>query len=382
MKWFTRGRANAYKQAAIEYPRRLSEGRKAYLYTKPFGSDPWADDFIGKFHDFAHLVELLRLPPGAAVLDVGCGPGWLSEYFARLGYRVTGLDISPDMIAIARERTATPGVAGAPLCASLVVMDSEDFTLSDRFDAAVVYDALHHFEDEQAVLRNVFRHLRDGGRIFLKEPQAHHPDAPETRAEVAEFGVLERGFTREQLVASLTGAGFLRPVVLRQADMMLDEARLAPGYISAVMANTPAYHLLFAAKPGPRAIDSRWPGLLNAELAVDGPAARVRAGTAIDVTVTARNRGDTLWLHEPMRYGGHVRVGVQLLTDGTVVAHDLASMFLPHDVAPGESVSIDGVISAPAAPGRYVMRFDLVVEFITWFGDRGSPAHELPIEVV
>jgi len=35
-----------------------------------------------------------------AILDVGCGSGWLCEYFARFGYEVTGIDISPTLIEI------------------------------------------------------------------------------------------------------------------------------------------------------------------------------------------------------------------------------------------------------------------------------------------
>lgn len=43
-------------------------------------------------------------PPPARVLDLGVGSGWTSEMLARCGYRVVGLDIAPDMIAIARRR--------------------------------------------------------------------------------------------------------------------------------------------------------------------------------------------------------------------------------------------------------------------------------------
>lgn len=307
MKWFQRRHEDGYKQAAIDYPRKLHGDRKAYLYTKPFGTDPWGDDFCGKLHDFAHLVEMFRLPPGAS---------------------------------------------------------------------------LHHFEDERAVLRNVFAHLKPGGRLFMKEPQARHPDAPETRAEVAESGVLERGFTREQLVTSLTEAGFLPAVILRQADMMLDEGRLAPGYIGAVMASTPVYHLLLAAKPGPGAIDSRWPGTLDAALSVAGLPPRLGPGTSIDVEVTATNTGDTLWLHQPMRYGGHVRLGAQLLAeDRLMVAPDFASLFMPRDVAPGESITLRVPMRAPDVAGRYILRFDLVDEFITWFRDRGSRPCDASVDV-
>src|SRR5690606_17891469 len=138
--------------------------RREYLYTKPFGTDPWGDDLCGKFHDFSHLIEIFRLPRGAAILDVGCGSGWLTEFFARMGYRTMGIDISPDMIDVARARIGGLGfpARGEGLDVSFAVMDSEAFSLGRTFDAAVIYDALHHFADERAVLANVFAHLNPG----------------------------------------------------------------------------------------------------------------------------------------------------------------------------------------------------------------------------
>jgi len=377
-------KTDAFKQAAVEYPNKLSEDRREYLFTKPFGADPWGDDFCGKLHDFAHLVELLRLPAGASVLDIGCGPGWLTEYFGRLGYAATGIDISPEMIKIATSRIRSLGFPrrGRGLNITFAVMDSEAFELDTLFDAAIIYDALHHFADDRAVLRNAFTHLRPGGRLFLKEPLEHHPSAPETQAEVAEFGVLERGFRREYLVDGLTAAGFYQTLMLRQADLMLDEGRLSLAYVGSVLAATPAYHLLLAVKPGAGAIDSRWPGVLAADLRLDGLPGRASPGEILDVTVTVTNTGDTLWLHKPSRHGGFIRLGVQLLLpDGFMREPNFASIYLPADVQPGETVAWTARLNAPAVPGRYLLRFDLVDELISWFQDRGNPPRDVPFAV-
>ncbi len=103
-----------YKRAAVEYPRRITEERLHHLRTKPFYNlankpDRYAGDGIDAdtfrhFCDFANVAQALALPTDRRLLDVGCGSGWLSEYFARLGYDVTGLDISPDLVEVARER--------------------------------------------------------------------------------------------------------------------------------------------------------------------------------------------------------------------------------------------------------------------------------------
>lgn len=57
------------------------------------------------------LIEELSLPPGGSILDVGCGTGRHSIELARRGYSVTGLDLSPEMLA----RPAAGGSDHPPL---------------------------------------------------------------------------------------------------------------------------------------------------------------------------------------------------------------------------------------------------------------------------
>ena len=59
-----------------------------------------------------------------------------------------------------------------------------------------------------------------------------------------------------------------------------------------------------------------------------------------------------------------------------------AGAFLPGDVAPGESVTIEIAMRAPAAPGRYRLEFDMVSEHLAWFEDLGSEVvrHALEVE--
>jgi len=109
------------------------------------------------------LMTLLRergLGSGASILDAGCGTGSLAIMLARAGFRVTGLDFSPEMIRRARVKDAAGAVEWR-------VGDITALDLGATFDAVVsVADVFNHFEDLadwESALRGLHRHLRPDG---------------------------------------------------------------------------------------------------------------------------------------------------------------------------------------------------------------------------
>jgi hypothetical protein len=78
-----------------------------------------------------------------------------------------------------------------------------------------------------------------------------------------------------------------------------------------------------------------------------------------------------------------VRLGFKLYDEGgRLVRDDLERASLPGDVAPGEEVELEASIRAPTAPGRYLLKYDLVNEWRTWFEAAGSVATEHPLMVM
>jgi 2-polyprenyl-3-methyl-5-hydroxy-6-metoxy-1,4-benzoquinol methylase len=112
------------------------------------------------------LVTLLRergLDAGGRVLDAGCGTGTLALRFAREGFAVTGVDLSPRMIEHARSKEGASAVDWR-------VADLTALELGTSFDAIVsVADVLNHLptlDDWEAAFRGVRAHLRPGGIFF------------------------------------------------------------------------------------------------------------------------------------------------------------------------------------------------------------------------
>ena len=208
------------------YVANLEDWGVRWLRTKPFSALPSAE-LPRCLHSFAHIVESLSLPDGAEILDVGCGPGWLSEWLARCGFHVTGVDISEDMIAIARERLeGVPSVDAEqpPATGEFHVMATDELPFEDRFDAAILYDAMHHFADEHASLGAVWRALAPGGQVYLHEG-VRPPDGSEGEqqliGEMKNFGTLEAPFDPDYLVQVLEAAGFVELRRFVEADRLI-----------------------------------------------------------------------------------------------------------------------------------------------------------------
>ena len=101
---------------------------------------------------------------GKAVLDVGCGGGILSEAMARLGARVTGIDLSGKALRVARLHLRESGVA-----VDYQLSSAEDFSTRDRenFDAVTCMELLEHVPDPARTVAACARLVKRGGRVFF-----------------------------------------------------------------------------------------------------------------------------------------------------------------------------------------------------------------------
>ena len=109
------------------------------------------------------LDELAGIRAGARVLDIGCGTGELARRLARRGCHVVGLDLCEPMLHQVR-----PKLNGEGARVRLAVGDSEHLPFaSGTFDAVTCANSFHHYPDQRAVVREMFRVLRRGGRLLV-----------------------------------------------------------------------------------------------------------------------------------------------------------------------------------------------------------------------
>jgi 2-polyprenyl-6-hydroxyphenyl methylase / 3-demethylubiquinone-9 3-methyltransferase len=110
--------------------------------------------------------ECSRTPlEGKTALDVGCGAGLLAEPLARLGARVTGVDASPEVIAVARQHGARMG-----LQIDYRAGDVQD--LEGQFDLITAMEVVEHVADPAAFVKALARRLAPDGLLVMSTPNA------------------------------------------------------------------------------------------------------------------------------------------------------------------------------------------------------------------
>lgn len=141
-------------------------------YTKTEATDSWGSVALwyekhlseaDTYHNKVVLPNLVRLVApkrGESVVDVACGTGFFSAVFAKEGAQVTGIDVSEELIAIARKHA--PAV-------SFHVASAENFSIVAEHskDKVVIVLAIQNIEHANKVFAEAFRVLKQGGTLHM-----------------------------------------------------------------------------------------------------------------------------------------------------------------------------------------------------------------------
>ena len=160
-------------------------------------------EFYNRVIDYCQWLALRRwlaVPPNTRVLDVGCGVGRWSRRLATRGAQVTGIDLSPTMIAEAARRADAAGIGSR---CRFATQNLANLDAGAQFDLVLGVTVLQHILDPQALraaLRRMTEHLAPGGRMVLLEA------APTRRASHCDSSIF-RARRRYEYLALFAEAG-------------------------------------------------------------------------------------------------------------------------------------------------------------------------------
>jgi arsenite methyltransferase len=158
---------------------------------------PWAEDLgypeelanvpesaVGSFAGVANPWQLGRLALGERVLDLGSGAGTDSLVAAQMigehGH-VTGIDMTPEMLAKARAAAAEMGATNV----EFVESEAERLPFADTsFDVVISNGVIDMIPDKDAVFAEIFRVLTHGGRIQIADVTIQNPVSAEGRRNI------------------------------------------------------------------------------------------------------------------------------------------------------------------------------------------------------
>ena len=118
----------------------------------------WDDELIRNDEVVEKILNNGGIKKGVFVLDVACGTGVLFPDYIKRGAVVTAIDISPEMVAVAKNKF--PNI-------NVICGDVEETDFTEKFDAVMVYNAFPHFPSPENLIKKLSEVLKVGGRLSI-----------------------------------------------------------------------------------------------------------------------------------------------------------------------------------------------------------------------
>jgi tRNA (mo5U34)-methyltransferase len=308
---------------------------------------------------------------GQSVLDVGCNAGFYAVELKRRGAgRVLGVDSQRNLI---RQALFVRDVLGLDIdYRRLSVYDLDPRELG-QFDITLALGLVYHCKHLVLALERLYAVTRE---LLVLETAIYPPErSPGSFAyEVGglqpllhPLAYVENPAEAKEAIYNwfLPGTEALRALL---RNVGFDEVEVFPA--------TQSDRAVLACRKREPYPDSRRIAYLAASLSFEGGPAAGTPGEVLTFRVRAENTGLARWLRGDdtgvQEASVHLVAHVFAAEGEEPLSWYHAGAYLPGDVAPGESASIEIAMRAPAEPGRYRLEFDMVSEHLAWFEDLGS----------
>lgn len=182
---------------------------------------PVEEFHIGGRDATEHAVAQMALCEGQCVLDIGCGIGGAARYIAtRTGCRVTGIDLTPEYISVARTLTQLTGLDGSVSfeVGSALAMPFE----AAAFDAAITLHVAMNIRERDALYHEMARVLKPGATLYIFDVMKKNDAALTFPVPWATSGETSHLTTPEEMRTLLDDAGFSVAATTDRTDFAIE----------------------------------------------------------------------------------------------------------------------------------------------------------------
>ena len=122
-------------------------------------AEGWDAEQIPKDAIIEKILDNGGVEPHNDILDIACGTGTLFPFYSKRNVMsVTGIDISPQMVKIAKSKFPET---------EIICGDAEEYRFNKKFDVIMIYNAFPHFPNPERLIKNLSQYLKGNGRFTI-----------------------------------------------------------------------------------------------------------------------------------------------------------------------------------------------------------------------
>lgn len=176
------------------------------------------------------MLEMAEFPRGSHLLEVGCANGVYTFELAKLGFQMTGLDLSPECVRVATQQAERLGLSHV----HFTVGDAEALSQfeDDSFDGVISFSVLRYVSDPFRAIREIYRVVRPSGMAVVDFPNKWSPWFTLLKPLLTgRTHIHDHQYATGQVKEMLEVAGF-QDISLRR---ILYTSKLVPGWLLPMM---------------------------------------------------------------------------------------------------------------------------------------------------
>lgn len=330
------------------------------------------------------LLSGLRLAKTMTVLEFAAGTCWFSRYLNQLQCKTISCDVSKTALEIGRRLFKEYPVIGNPISEpEFLLFDGHKIDLPDAsVDRIICNDGFHHIPNQEEVISEFARVLKEGGIAGFSEPGRFHSQTSTSQYEMKNYNVLENDIDLVEIYDLARKHGFTDFKLTRRGniDLSFNQVKFFThptvhkilNAILKVFGHQISNSNIFFLCKGQYVPDSRGHVGLAHTIAADSNSYTAAVGETLNIRLNISNTGSAGWLNENDNDIGVVKIGTHLYDESNrLINFDFSRYGIAAPVQPG--VTFEQAVNVKIdAAGSYKLVVDLVSENVCWFENVGS----------